>query len=159
MNRSEPQVVIISAMSHDRIIGIGDGMPWSVPEEYQHFLNTTRDQTIVIGRRSFEIFGSTFTCANCYVVTRSDAKFSAAFTANNLADAVQRAKSHAATIFVAGGASIYGAAIDDVDAMQLSYIHGEFSGDTYFPEFDEDDWIVAKREDRGRYEFVEYRRP
>ena len=31
-------MIIISAMSRDRVIGSGDGMPWSVPEEDQQFL-------------------------------------------------------------------------------------------------------------------------
>ena len=60
-------MIIISAMGRNRVIGNGDGMPWHVPEEYQHFLDTTRDQTIIIGRRSFEIFGPTLTCAHCNV--------------------------------------------------------------------------------------------
>ena len=31
-------VIIISAMSSDRVIGSGNGMPWNVPEEYEQFL-------------------------------------------------------------------------------------------------------------------------
>lgn len=159
MNKPQPQIVMISAMSRDRVIGVGDGMPWDVPDEYQHFLDTTRGQTIIIGRRSFEIFGPTLTSENCYVVTRSTAKFDNAFTAGSLESAVEQARAHGKTIFVSGGASIYRAAIDQADAMQLSYIDGEFAGDTYFPEFDEADWTVSRREDRAGYEFVEYLKP
>lgn len=158
MNSPDSRIVIISAMSRDRIIGSGDGMPWHVPEEYQHFLDTTAGQTIIIGRRSFEIFGPTLTSEHCYVVTRGESTFKNAFTANSLQSALDQAKRHGRTVYVSGGASIYSAAIGLVDSMQLSYIDGEFSGDTYFPDVDEADWTVTRREDRGSYEFVEYLR-
>ena len=149
-------MIIISAMGRNRVIGNGDGMPWHVPDEYQHFLETTRDQTIIIGRRSFEIFGPTLTCAHCYVVSRGDRSFANAVTVPSLEQATQLAQQQDRNIFVAGGASIYAQAIDQVDSMQLSYINGEFDGDRFFPEFDKNDWTVTCREDRGSYEFVEY---
>jgi len=70
-----PQVVRISAMSADRVIGRDDGMPWDVPQEYQHFLDTTRDASLILGRRSYEIFGPTLTSARCFVVTRHPDRF------------------------------------------------------------------------------------
>ena len=44
-------MIVIGAMSTDRVIGNGDGMPWDVPEEYAHFLRLVDGQTIIIGRR------------------------------------------------------------------------------------------------------------
>ena len=43
--------------------------------------------------------------------------------------------------------------------MYLSYIKGEFSGDAYFPEFDQSKWEVAERRDHEGFEFVHYKRP
>ena len=63
-------MIIISAMGRNHVIGSGGGMPWEVPEEYQHFQDTTRDQILIMGRKSFEIFGPTLTCEHCYVITR-----------------------------------------------------------------------------------------
>lgn len=42
--------------------------------------------------------------------------------------------------------------------MYISYIKGAFEGDTKFPEFDESDWRVAKREMHDRFEFVVYQK-
>ena len=50
-------MIVISAMSQDRIIGKGDGLPWHVPEEYNQFLDIIRGQTVILGRRSYPIFG------------------------------------------------------------------------------------------------------
>ena len=57
-----------------------------------------------------------------------------------------------------GGASIYAQTIPLAETMYLSCIKGAFVGDTKFPDFDEKDWHVAKREDHERFEFVVYQR-
>ena len=46
-------MIIIGAMSTERVIGSGDGMPWDVPEEYARFLRFIEGQTVIIGRRSY----------------------------------------------------------------------------------------------------------
>jgi dihydrofolate reductase len=157
-NVTQKPIALISAMSTTRVIGSGDGMPWEVPDEYQHFLDTTRDQTLIMGRKSFEIFGPTLTSAHCYVITRGSGPFENATAVQSLDDAIEKAQSHDGKIFVAGGASIYALAIDRADEMQLSYIKGDFEGDAHFPDFDESAWKVVTREDRGDYEFVHYSR-
>ena len=151
-------LTIISAMSRTGVIGLGDGMPWEVPEEYQHFLDTTRDQTLIIGRKSFDIFGPTLVSRRCFVISRSDVSRSSGINVGSLDEAIELGRQFPEAIYIAGGASIYGQAIDRVDSMQLSYIYGEFDGDSFFPSFDPSDWDIVKSEDRGRYEFVEYRR-
>ena len=148
-------MIIISAMGRNRVIGSGDGMPWDVPEEYQHFLDTTRDQTIIIGRKSFEIFGPTLNCSHCIVLSRSDQKIENASVAHNFDDATKQAAETGCDVYVAGGASIYAMAIQKADRMLLSYIEGNFEGEAFFPEIP-DRWAVTSREHRGSYELVQY---
>ena len=45
-------------------------------------------------------------------------------------------------MFCAGGADVYAQALPHAGAMYLSFIKGEFSGDAYFPEFDDADWTI-----------------
>jgi dihydrofolate reductase len=152
-------VIIIGAMSTERVIGSGDGMPWDVPEEYAHFLRLIEGQTIIIGRRSYEIFGEGLTSAHNVVVTRSAASLAAgAVAVPTVEEAVRVAESFGATVFSSGGASIYAQTISLADTMYLSYIKGHFTGDKYFPEFSRDEWAVERREDHPRFEFVVYRR-
>lgn len=148
-------MIIISAMGRNRVIGSGDGMPWEVPEEYQHFLDTTRDQTIIIGRKSFEIFGPTLTCRHCIVLSRSNRKSDKAIIASSFEEATKLAADTGTTVYVAGGASIYAMAVQKADRMLLSYIEGDFNGDAFFPEIP-DRWAVTSREHRGSYELVQY---
>ena len=67
---SPNEIIIISAMSETRAIGKGEGMPWNVPEEYQHFVASVHQQAVIMGRRSYEIFGADFE-ADTFVISRS----------------------------------------------------------------------------------------
>ena len=151
-------MIIISAMTRDRVIGAGAGMPWSVPAEYRHFLDTVRGQTVIMGRRSFEIFGADLGDSHMVVVSRSTDAVAGAEVAGGIEEALERAQHHGTEIYSAGGASIYRQTIPLADTMVLSYIDGDYRGDTYFPDFDERLWPVAQRERREGYELVIYRR-
>ena len=151
-------MIIIGAMTRSRVIGSGDGMPWDVPEEYEHFLELVAGQTIVIGRRSYEIFGRSLTSAHNVVVSRSATSLPGALVVPTIDDALREAAAFGRTVFSAGGASVYAQTIPRAEAMYLSYIEGEFSGDAYFPDFDERQWTVERRERHERFEFVVYRR-
>jgi dihydrofolate reductase len=151
-------MIIIGAMSTDRVIGSGNGMPWHVPEEYAQFLRFIEGQTIIIGRRSYDIFGKDLTSAHNVVVSRSAWDLPGAVVVASIAEAVRAAESFGRAIFSAGGASIYAQTLPLADAMYLSYIKGQFAGDAYFPAFSDREWAVERREDHPRFEFVVYRR-
>ena len=151
-------MIIIGAMSTDRVIGSGDGMPWEVPEEYAQFLRFIEGQTVIIGRRSYEIFGKGLTSAHNVVVSRTAANPPGAVAVASVEDALRVAKSFDKTVFSAGGASIYAQTVPLADTMYLSYIKGHFTGDAYFPAFSDQVWAVDRREDHARFELVVYRR-
>ncbi len=121
-------MIIISAMSYDRVIGLGAGMPWNVPEEYQQFLRFVEGQTVIMGRRSYEIFGDDLTSAHHIVVSRSMKSVPGAVVCAGIEEAVETARSFGKTVFSAGGGSIYAQTIPLAHTMYLSYIKGDFEG-------------------------------
>lgn len=153
-----PPIILIAALSYDRVIGAGDGMPWRVPDEYRQYLSFIEGQTVIMGRRTFEIFGDDLTSAHTLVVSRAAEKLTGAVVCGSVESALARARKLGRTIFVAGGGSIYRQTLSLADALYLSYIKGAFSGDTFFPEFEVSAWEEVKREDHPAYEFVAYRR-
>lgn len=150
-------MIIIAAMAENRVIGAGDRMPWSVPEEYQRYVETVRGSTVIFGRKSYEIFAGDLQDATPIVVT-SRAEIDGVRTANSLEAALTMAGPLPGETFVAGGASIYQQAIGLAKVMLLSTIHGDIEGDAYFPEFDANAWRLVRFERNERYDFREYRR-
>ena len=151
-------MIIVGAMADNRVIGRGDGLPWDVPEEYEHFLRLIDGKTLIIGRRSYEIFGKDLTSAHNVVVSRSARAMPGAVVVSTIEDAMRAAASFGGTYFSAGGATIYEQTIPLADTMYLSHIKGRFAGDTYFPPFAEEEWTVERRDDHQRFEFIVYQR-
>jgi dihydrofolate reductase len=151
-------VIIIAAMGKNRVIGSGAGMPWDVPEEFRQFLNLVDGHPVIMGRRSWEIFGPQLSGVHPIVVSRRIAAMKGAIVRPSVQAAVAEARRWGGKFFSAGGAQIYAQTIPLAEAMYLSTIKGEFSGDTYFPAFDESEWKVTRHEDHPAFEFRVYER-
>jgi dihydrofolate reductase len=153
-----PSISLISAMSHGRVIGTADGMPWQIPTEYQQYLHFITGQTVIMGRRSYEIFGEDLTSAHALVISRSFPSGSDYEVFDSLEKALTRGQELGKTIFVAGGASIYAQALPLADEMYLSTIPGEYEGTAYFPEFDPGDWEIIEERTEPDFIFRHYQR-
>ena len=151
--------IIIAAMGTNRVIGVGEGMPWHIPEEYEQYIRHVSGQTVIMGRRSWAIFGRDLTTTHNIVVSRSG-QVTGALSVPSLELALAQAEEVGRTIFIAGGASIYTQALesDCVDEMYLSTIHGDYTGDSFFPAWNEANWDVVRREPHARFDFVVWRR-
>ncbi len=133
-------MIIIAAVAENGVIGAGDHMPWDIPEEYEYFLETIRGETVIMGRKSHEIFGNDLTSRHTIVVSRSEAPAGGALVVHSLDRAYRVAESLGFEVYCAGGGSIYRAALDLSNRMLLSEIQGEFPGDVTFPRFSREDW-------------------
>lgn len=155
---SRPKLILISAMTRDRVIGRRGALPWDIPAEYEHFLRSVRGNTVLIGRKSYEIFGPDLADSRLIVVSRTRASLPDAEVCGDVATAVERARSRGRTVFVAGGAAIYRETLPLADEMHLSIVKGDHEGDALFPPWDGADWELTLSEERGAYEFRAYRR-
>ena len=150
-------VIIISAIGSNRIIGNGDGLPWHIPSEYNQFLGYIKDQTVLMGRKSYEIFKSDMLPKRMVVVSRS-LNTDQATVFSSLPEALEYSKKFPEDVYVCGGQSIYEESIQYADYMYLSFIKGEHQGNVYFPEFEEKKWSLEKEVEHDEFFFVIYRR-
>jgi len=54
-------MIVIAALGEDGAIDRGAARPWDIPEEDRRYLDSIRAQTVIVGRRSYEIFGEDLT--------------------------------------------------------------------------------------------------
>jgi dihydrofolate reductase len=47
-------IKLIIATNNQNIIGIGNKLPWSIPKEMAHFKKQTMNQTVVMGRKTWD---------------------------------------------------------------------------------------------------------
>jgi len=150
-------VIIISAIGSNRVIGNGESLPWHIPAEYNQFLDHIKDQTVIMGRRSYEIFKKDMLPERMVVVSGT-LETERASVFDTLEGALSFANSFPEDVFICGGQSIYEESLAYADYMYLSFIKGDHQGNVYFPEFDEKDWTVEKRKEYREFVYVVYKK-
>ena len=133
---------VIAAVSDNNVIGNNNALPWRIPEDLAHFKALTMGSTLLMGRKTFESIGRPLPGRTSIVITRRPGfAFDGVEVARTPAAAVGMVRDEHA--FVVGGAEIYAHFLPLASKLFLTRVHGTFEGDTYFPPFDADDWLLV----------------
>jgi dihydrofolate reductase len=151
--------IIIVAMTESRLIGREGAIPWQIPEELRLFRELTIGHTLIMGRRTFQSIGRPLSGRRNIVVSRSLPPTPGVEIRPDLETALELAESGGEKkIFFIGGADIYGAALSLADTLHISWIRGEYEGDTWFPPFSEAEWVMGSERDYGLFRHAVYHR-
>lgn len=143
-------VSLIVAMSTNRIIGRDGDLPWRLPADLRHFKKTTMGHHLIIGRATWDEVGKPLPGRTMVVVTRNrDFSAEGVLVAHSVDEALALVRDDDEP-FIGGGAEIYRQALEAgiPDRLYITRVHAEVEGDTVFPDFDPDDWLLADRVDR-----------
>lgn len=150
---------LVVACSENRVIGRDGHLPWSIPEDMDHFHRTTAGQTVVLGRICYETWPRVSLDGRQPVVITSHAAIadSGAKVAATVDEALAIAQSLPGEIMICGGQRIYEETLERADRIILTLVHAEVPGDTYFPEWRHLNWLeIDQRESHDahfRYTF------
>lgn len=163
----KPEIIIIVAFSKNgRIIGNNGRIPWTLPEDLQHFKELTTGNAIIMGRKTFESIGRVLPERMNIVVTRNkDFCVEDAYIAKSPEKAIEIAKNASyKKIFICGGQQIYQQMMDYADYIYATEVCGEYEGDAVFPKINENEFVEVKREKcenherKMKWEFVYFNR-
>jgi len=149
------KISIIAAMGENRVIGIGNALPWNIKEDLGYFRKKTMDKPVIMGERTFKSIGSPLP-GRTNIVLSYDKNFRprGCLMARSIKGALEKA-GNAKEVMIAGGASVYQQFLPLADRMYLTLIREKFEGDVFFPEFNFSEWIeVEKKEGKeGKYSY------
>jgi dihydrofolate reductase len=136
---------LIVAMACNRAIGLNQQMPWHLSADLQNFKKITMGAPIVMGRKTFESIGKALPGRTNIIISRNDAyQPDGCLVFNRLASALEYACRQHQEVFVIGGAELYRAALPLAETLYVTEINQAFQGDTFFPEFDRQDWLETQ---------------
>jgi len=138
---------LIVAMDENRLIGNDNQLPWYLPADLAFFKRTTMGKPIIMGRKTFESIGKALPGRRNIVITRDPTFDADACEVVNSIDAALSCCSDEEEVMLIGGASLYQQTIAQATRMYITRIHHCFEGDTWFPEFDCNDWKIENQED------------
>ncbi|UOQ47623.1 dihydrofolate reductase [Gracilibacillus caseinilyticus] len=160
-------ISLLFAMGSNRVIGKDNDLPWHLPKDLKFFKDVTINQTIIMGRKTFESMNGPLPKRENIIVTR-DKNYTATNSQviHSIADIQQLNEEQPdKEWFVIGGEYIFEQVLPFADRIYMTYIDETFDGDTFFPEFDESDWHQTKKEkgikdenNNYDYYFIQYDR-
>jgi len=154
------ELVSVAAVAENGVIGDDGELPWpSIPADKEQYRGRIATDPVILGRRTFDSMRENLPGSAQVVLSRSRDAFDVE-TAHRVADvdeAVGVAESlDAAVAYVIGGGGIYELFQPHVDRMVLSRVHGEYEGDTRYPEWDGADWTLAESTEYDRFTLEEW---
>ena len=129
---------LIVACGRDRVIGKAGRLPWRIREDWEYFLNKTRQGTLIMGRRCYNEMGKHLIDRKVIALSRNpEQSFEHARKADSLPAALESARSDEGEIWICGGQAIYEEALPLADRLYLTLIDAKYEGDVFFPAWEQ----------------------
>ena len=132
-------ISVVVAMDANQLIGANHKMPWHCPADLAHFRQLTLHHHLLMGRVTYEHLPKRLPCSDAEALCREW-------------------KKKEEVLYVCGGAQIYAAAIAYADELWITRIEQACAGDTWFPAFSPEEFILLSAEQKEGCSIMHYRR-
>ncbi len=141
-------ISLLVAMDKNRLIGKDNDLPWRLPNDLKFFKSVSTGHTIIMGRKTYESMNAPLPNRHNVVVTRNpDFEAEGCEVLHSLDPVIEWDQKNPDTEYIViGGSYIFESILDKADRMYITWIDEAFEGDTHFPDFDEDNWTLTKKE-------------
>jgi len=154
-------ISIIAAVADNNVIGHQGKVPWRLTSDLRRFAKITKgcnqdvQPMVIMGRKTFESLPEDFRPlpqrTNIILTGNSLYQANGCFVAHSFGEVIIWAEHYTQVtgqkeIFIAGGAQIYQLALPLAQNLYLTRVHLSSVGDTYFPQWDVDQWRLIDSE-------------
>ncbi|MEO0406165.1 MAG: dihydrofolate reductase [Cyanobacteria bacterium P01_A01_bin.135] len=134
------ELVLIAAIAEaSRVIGSQGALPWHLPEDLQRFKRLTQGHSVIMGRRTWESLPQPLLQRHNIIVSSQLKPHRQQVDSSTQVEVVQslEAALHSASPrrFIIGGATLYSQTLPLADRLELTFVEGQYEGDTLFPPY------------------------
>jgi dihydrofolate reductase len=144
-----PTLTLIAAFDRHFAIGRAGQIPWDLPDDMRHFIQSTRGKPVVMGRRTWDSLWIKPLPKRLNVVMSQQHPTlpHGVLTARSLPEAIALTDP-APEVMIIGGGDIYTLSLPFASRMILTHIDAEITdADAFFPRFNPDEWAIRERVD------------
>lgn len=142
-----PTITLIWAQDENGLIGRDNDLPWRLPADMAYFKRETLGKPVVMGRKTWESFGSKPLKDRQNIVLTRDEAFAAegAVVVHTTEQALTMADGE--EVMIIGGSQVYELFLPLANRLRVTRVHESFEGDTYFPAVDPTLWTLVHSEE------------
>ncbi|MGT2887413.1 dihydrofolate reductase [Streptococcus didelphis] len=155
------EIIAIWAEDEDGVIGLNQKLPWHLPKELKHFKNTTLNQSILMGRVTFDGMNRRILPdRQTLIMTRDDSlEIDGVLTMTSLEKVLEWYHAQEKNLYIIGGSQILEAFDGYFNKVIKTVVHGHFEGDTYAPQLDLSDYqeeshFFYEKDSENPYDFT-----
>jgi dihydrofolate reductase len=126
-------LILIAALTKDRVIGRNAAVPWDLALDMERFKRLTLGHVVLMGRRTYETLSTPLVNRRNVVITSRPLE--GVETYSTIADAL-RALETAGDVYVIGGGQIFAQLLDSATSLRLTIVDQKIEGDTFFPPYE-----------------------
>lgn len=163
------EIVHVVAMDEQHCIGVNNQLPWHLSDDLKHFKRITQGGVVVMGRKTYDSMGRALPNRINWILTRDQHWQAEGVSIGHdleqvLDQACQDVKQQGqSSLFIIGGAEIFKQTIHIADRLELTHVHLNVQGDTFYPAIPECFMAIQRQpmqdEKTGTtFEFVTYQR-
>ena len=155
-------ISLIAAIGKNNVIGFDNKLPWKLSGDLKRFKEITLNKPVIMGRKTFESIGKPLPNRINIIITRDKTyKADGCVVVHSVEESLKAAAENE-EVMVIGGEQTYKEFLPMANKMYLTLIEKDFEGDSYFPDYNKNDWKEVFREgheDSGlKYFFVNLER-
>ena len=157
------EIILIAAVSKDKVIGKQGGIPWKIKEDLSFFKEKTLNSPIIMGSATYNSIGRPLPNRLNIVMTRSAKNTEGVTEVTSVEKAIEAASINrdSSRVYIIGGQNIYKEFLPIAHRMIITEVDLYIEdGDTFFPEWNISEWKEQSRDQREengiRFSFVEY---
>jgi len=139
-------VSLIAAASSNRVIGIGNDLPWNLRADMKFFKEKTTGHHILMGRKTWNILGKALPGRTSLVVSGKKLDLpDNTFGFQSVSEAIQFAKSNGEKeLMVIGGGEIYTHTLPLANRIYLTHVNTKIeNGTAFFPPIRATEWKIV----------------
>ncbi len=129
------KLTAIVAMTPERVIGKGGGLPWNLPDDLKFFKKHTSGHPIVMGRKTFDSIGKPLPHRQNIVLTHDPAWHHDGVESLHQPQELREFALIDPQVFIIGGEQIYRFFLPLLSDIVITHVKQSYEGDTYFPEY------------------------
>ncbi|MCL2759912.1 MAG: dihydrofolate reductase [Treponema sp.] len=157
------EIILIAAMAENRVIGKDNAMPWSIKGNLAHFKEETMGWPCIMGRKTWESLPKKPLPGRLNIVISNTLTPSISPTPpcdknpiilSSLSSAIEFCAGYE-KVFICGGESVYAQAMPLASKIILTLIPGDYDGDTFFPEIN-NNWLITNTVNYENFSIVTY---
>lgn len=152
-------LTLIVAASDNNVIGKNNELIWHLPNDFKRFKKLTTGHQIIMGRKTFDSLPGLLPNRSHIIISRKrNLLINECKIVSSLENAIRLAYASDPNPYIIGGGEIYKKAIKIADKLEITRVHANFDGDTFFPEIDPEIWKLTaeqinKKDDTHKYDY------